>query len=175
MKIYNQDKTQELLEAEIDFTLGQLVDDKLFVAHHEAVAEKKGKTAQEVAAEYEAQGKTTREIGGKLYVVTNAYNNGGEDVEEIASEPDTPAREAYDEYEDIQVYVPYSAEEIEERRKAQLRAKRTPLLAAFDKWEKAVLRGREEDSESVMNWYKAILDLDDNAFEAIPARIEYYL
>lgn len=174
MKIYNQDKTQELLESEIDSTLGRLVADKLFVAHHEAVAAIKGKTAQEYAREYAAQGKVTREIDGKLYVVTKSYAH-GEDVEEIIDAPDIPAQEAYDEYEDIQIYIPYSAEELEERKNNRLREKRLPLLAAFDKWEKAVLRGREEDDEKVMAWYRAILDLDENALEEMPKRVAYYL
>lgn len=175
MKIYNQEKTQEILESEIDLTLGRLALDRLFIAHHEAVDEVKGKTAQERARDYETQGITTREINGKRYLVNKAYENGGEDVEEITDEPDIPAQEAYDEYEDIKIYIPYSAEELEERKNNQLRERRIPLLNAFDKWEKAVLRGREEDDESVMSWYRAILDLNVKAFEEIPNRIAYYL
>lgn len=65
--------------------------------------------------------------------------------------------------------------EIEERKKTILREKRKPLLEAFDKWEKAVLRGREVDSSVVMNWYKRILDLDKTAINTIPNEILYYL
>ena len=36
-RVFNEDKTQELTE--YDLTLGKLVKDKLFVAHHEAVPE----------------------------------------------------------------------------------------------------------------------------------------
>lgn len=57
----------------------------------------------------------------------------------------------------------------------QLRAKRKNLLEAFDKWEKAVLRGREEDDASIMVWYYDLLALSDAAFENIPERIKYYL
>lgn len=56
-----------------------------------------------------------------------------------------------------------------------LRDKRKPLLEAFDKWEKGVLRGREEDSEDIMNWYQDLLDLKESTFENIPERIQYYL
>lgn len=57
----------------------------------------------------------------------------------------------------------------------QLRVKRKPLLEAFDLWEKAVLRGREEDDASIMLWYYDLLNLVESAFENIPDRIKYYL
>ena len=63
----------------------------------------------------------------------------------------------------------------EEELKNTLRAKRTLLLNAFDKWEKAVLRGREEDKEYIMSWYYDLLDLKEYAFENIPEEIKYYL
>ena len=53
----------------------------------------------------------------------------------------------------------------------------------FDIWEKAVLRGREEDSEDIMNWYQEMLDFttlitknttrDD--YPEIPDKIKKYL
>ncbi len=55
------------------------------------------------------------------------------------------------------------------------RFNREPLLLAFDKWEKAVLRGREDDDEFIMQWYQDLLDLKDSAFETVPDRIKYYL
>ena len=57
----------------------------------------------------------------------------------------------------------------------ELRARREPLLEAFDKWEKAVLRGREQDSVVIMGWYQDLLDLVPGAFENIPERVQYYL
>lgn len=64
-----------------------------------------------------------------------------------------------------------NTEEVLER----LRFKRKPLLIAFDKWEKAVIRGREEDSAKIMSWYYDLLDLKENAFTNIPERIKYYM
>lgn len=55
------------------------------------------------------------------------------------------------------------------------RSKRKPLLEAFDKWEKAVLRGREQDIAEIMQWYQNLLDLVSSTFESIPERIQYYL
>ena len=63
----------------------------------------------------------------------------------------------------------------EEELKKQRRNERKPLLDAFDKWEKAVLRGRELDDEKVMTWYQLLLDLEETAFESIPPRVRYYL
>ena len=63
----------------------------------------------------------------------------------------------------------------EEELKKQRRNERKHLLDAFDKWEKAVLRGREFDDEKVMTWYQLLLDLEETAFESIPPRVRYYL
>lgn len=63
----------------------------------------------------------------------------------------------------------------EEEIKKVYRAKRTTLLSAFDKWEKAVLRGREQDDYIIMSWYRDLLELKESAFENIPTKIEYYL
>lgn len=63
----------------------------------------------------------------------------------------------------------------EEQQKNILRSKRQPLLNAFDKWEKAVLRGRESESIEVMTWYFLILDLNETALNNVPERVKYYL
>ena len=55
------------------------------------------------------------------------------------------------------------------------RHERKRLLIAFDKWEKAVLRGRESDSDEVMTWFNSLLDLKDEAFINIPEAVRYYL
>lgn len=59
--------------------------------------------------------------------------------------------------------------------KEDKRMQRESLLLAFDKWEKAVLRGREEDSEEVMQWYQNLLDLQSSAFYNIPDRVKYFM
>lgn len=79
--------------------------------------------------------------------------------------------------------INYNAERAEEIRlekeQARLltkkRNKRKSLLEAFDKWEKAVLRGREEENDSIMLWYYDLLDLKESAFENVPERIKYYM
>ena len=58
---------------------------------------------------------------------------------------------------------------------AILRGKRSRLLTAFDKWEKAVLRGRETESLEIMNWFYNLLNLDEQAINNVPERVKYYL
>ena len=103
-RVFNQDKTQELTD--YDLSLGRLKEDKLLIAHHDAVA---GKTAAEVAAELSAQGKTVEQVADVWYEVIGTYPNGGKDLSAIQS---VAAREAWDEYEDIYVYIPYSESEL---------------------------------------------------------------
>ena len=175
MKIFNEAKDKELNRDELDFDRGYLKEDKLFVEHHDATPFIKGKSAEELANEKSAEGIKIFEKDGKFYTVDKEYENGGRSVTEIKAEPDTPAQEAWDEEEDIQVHIPYTEEELEDRRLNALRARRTPLLEAFDKWEKAVLRGREYEDASIDEWYHRLLDLDELAFENIPKRIKYFL
>ncbi len=147
MRIFNCDKTEELTSYQP--SMGKLVEDRLLIAHHDAII------AQEEQAHYE---------------VVAEYPNGGKDVEKIIDVPAAEGREAYDEYEKILVCIPYT----EAENKDYLRSVRVRLLSAFDKWEKAVLRQREQDDELIMAWYRAILDLEEEAFENVPARIIYY-
>lgn len=150
MRIFNQDKTIELSEYTIDLSKGYLVNDKLFVRHYEAIP-------------------SVAEHGH--YEIVKEYDNGGKDVKWVIDVPEIKAQDAYDEYEDIQVYIPYTEKELKEH----LRSQRESLLFAFDKWEKAVLRGREQDDYIIMSWYRDLLDLKETAFDNIPEKIKYYL
>ena len=100
MRIFDENKTIELTN--YDREKGYLKPDKLFIAHHEAVQ------AVEEQGHYET-------------IVE--YPNGGKDVEWVVDVEAVEAKEAYDEYEDIQVFVPYTAEELEKRK-----AEKYPVL-----------------------------------------------
>ena len=126
MRIFNKDKTMELENP--DLSLGYLKSDKLFIAHHESV-------------EY------VPPVGH--YETIREYPNGGKDVKFVEEKPCVESQDAYDEYEDIEIYIPYMEEELLEIK----RRERTALLWAFDKWEKAVLRGREQDEEEAALQY----------------------
>ena len=63
--------------------------------------------------------------------------------------------------------------------KNELRAKRVPLLKAFDVYKSNVAYGvefeNEEQREEIVKWYGDLLHLEESAFEVIPERIRYYL
>lgn len=90
MKVYNQDKTFEL--SYYDLEKGYLVSDKLVVMHHEA----KGA------------------FDGVGHYKTTTYPNGGVDKEWIWDIPPSNAEDAWDETEDILVYIPYTQRELYE-------------------------------------------------------------
>lgn len=154
MRIFDETKTRELSENSIDPLKGYLKIDKRFIAHHPAVEAKE--------AVYKDRKGDFDEYGGYLI------------YKDLVC-PAVEAKDAYDEYEDIWVFVEYTAQEFQERKLTELRNKRINLLSAFDKWEKAVIRGREDEDEDIMDWYCDILDLREYAFDNIPERIKYYL
>ena len=94
MRVFNEDKTQELKE--YDLNKGHLKLDKLFIRHHEAVEEIKEQWHYETIAE---------------------YPNGGKDVSKVIDVPYQAPQEAFDEYEDIYVYIPNTYEQLEELNK----------------------------------------------------------
>ena len=89
MRVFDETKTTEIFYHDLE--KGYLKADKLFIAHHEEV-------------------KAVEEQGH--YEIVAEYPNGGRDVEWLVDVPSVEGREAYDEYEDIQVYVPYTEEEL---------------------------------------------------------------
>lgn len=89
MKIYNQSKT-EIIENP-DLEKGYLRQDKIETIYHEATPEIQEKSH---------------------YVTIKEYPNGGKDVERVIDVEYQPEREAYYDYEDIQVYVPYTEKEL---------------------------------------------------------------
>lgn len=89
MKIYNKEKTKVLENPDRD--LGYLINDKLTI-HHDAV-------------------EGVQEQGH--YNVIAEYPNGGKDVEWVVDVPGVEAKEAYDETEEILVYIPYTEVELQ--------------------------------------------------------------
>ena len=155
MKVYNQDKTK-ILE-EYDLELGNLKDDKL-INHYDEIPfiEEKG--------HYE----TIRE-----------YENGGKDVEWVVDAKGQEYQPARDEEEKIYVYIPYTENELNEIKKDRLRAKRKPLLQAFDTYKTNVFYGIVQettyDKLKIIAWYEDIKALDEEAINNPPDAIKYYL
>lgn len=128
MRIFNEEKTQELFN--VDKEKGYLRPDKLLKQHHEAVPEKVIKTVEQIKEELEAQGKevnlrfNSETNKQEYYVVTQIYYKEGVrfgDDEELIEEEKEEGKDAWDEYEDIRVYVPYSDEENAKREIAKLK------------------------------------------------------
>lgn len=74
-----------------DLPKGRLVQEEIFVKHHEAVEAVEEQWHHEVVAE---------------------YSNGGKDVQKVVDVPGVDAQEAWDEYETVQRFIPYTEEEL---------------------------------------------------------------
>lgn len=74
-----------------DLSLGHLVEEEVFVAHHPAV--------EEVPEQWH-------------YETIQEYPSGGRDVVKVIDVPGVEAKAAWDEYETIRRYVPYTEEEL---------------------------------------------------------------
>lgn len=153
MKIYNEDKT-EILE-EYDLEKGYIKED-IIITHYEEVKAVEEQFHYETIAE---------------------YPNGGKEVEKVIDVESVEYKPARDEKEKILVYIPYTEEELLENKKTEFRLKREPLLVAFDIYKSNVSYGIEEDinRESILKWYKAILDLDEEAINNPPSEIRRYM
>ena len=88
MKIFDSNNVE--LESP-NLSLGYLTEDKILIAHHEAVEAVEEQWHYETVAE---------------------YPNGGKDVAKVIDDPGAEAKDAWDEYEIIQRYVPYTEEEL---------------------------------------------------------------
>ena len=88
MKIYNEEKTQILDNP--DFKNGYLIQEKIIVKTIPATEE------------IQEQGH---------YETIREYENGGKDVEWVVDVEGIPAKPETYEYEDIQVYVPFTEED----------------------------------------------------------------
>lgn len=88
----------ELTLNSVDYYKGHLQEERIFIAHHDAVE----------AVEEQGHWETVAE-----------YPNGGKDVEWVVDVPGVEASEAWDEYENILRYVEYTAEELAEREAEQ--------------------------------------------------------
>lgn len=72
-----------------------------------------------------------------------------------------------------------NTEDLKRQYLEELRAKREPLLKAFDIYKSSVAYGvefeNEEQREEIVKWYGDLLHLEESAFNVIPERIRYYL
>lgn len=149
MKVYNQTKTEILTT--YDLEKGYLKDDKLFIAHHEAQPEVKEMSH---------------------YVTIKEFSNGGKEVRKIVDVPHKPAKPAYDEYENIKIFIPYTIDEYLERQKNVLREWRKQWFSVIDcaVWYDCLT---QEEKEQVKQFRFALLDITKTMTKpTIPACVQ---
>lgn len=142
MKILDE-LDNELNANELDFSKGYLKEEKIFIKHHDAIS----------AVEEQGHYETIRE-----------YPNGGRDVEWIIDVPEVEAKEAYDEYEDIQRFVKFTQKELNSFKIEELKQKLNETdycvlkiaegSATYDDYSKIIAKRRE--------WRKEINNLEES-------------
>lgn len=118
----------ELQHNDIDYTKGKLVDETITV-HHDAVEGVEEVSHVEVLKEYYETGPdgtpVLDEDGHKIVF--------GKDVKTIIDVPGVEAKDAWDEQEEIQRYIPYTAEELDKIAKENADAQASAAVAAAEK------------------------------------------
>ena len=138
MRIFDENDN-ELFE--YDRAKGHLKSDKLFIKHHPQVE----------AVQEEGHWKTVAE-----------YPNGGKDVEWVIDVPKVEAKDAWDEYEDILRYIPFTERELASHRIIELKG----MLKATDYNILKVVEGASTLSEMAeivkkrASWRKEINELE---------------
>lgn len=118
----------ELKQEDIDLNAGKLVDETITV-HHDAVEGVKEVSHVEVLKEYYQTGPDGEPVldedGHKIVF--------GKDVKTVIDVPGVEAKAAYDEQEEIQRYIPYTAEELDKIAKEKADAQASAAVAAAEK------------------------------------------
>ena len=118
----------ELKLEDIDLNAGKLVDETITV-HHDAVEGVEEVSHVEVLKEYYETGPDGEPVldedGHKIVF--------GKDVKTIIDVPGVEAKPAYDEQEEIQRYIPYTAEELDKIAKEKTDAKASAAVADAEK------------------------------------------
>lgn len=118
----------ELKLEDLDLNAGKLVDETITV-HHDAVEGVEEVSHVEVLKEYYETGPDGEPVldedGHKIVF--------GKDVKTIIDVPGVEAKPAYDEQEEIQRYIPYTAEELDKIAKEKANAQASDAVAAAEK------------------------------------------
>lgn len=135
MRVYNQDKTKVLTGYDLD--KGYLASDKIL------------KEILPAQAEIKEQGH---------YETIKEYPNGGKDVKWVVDVAGQEAREETPVYEDIQVYVPYTEEEIIEQLRYRREEECFSIINRGQLWYNNLTA---EQFSELQVWYKAWLDVTE--------------
>ncbi len=105
MRVFNENTTIELTA--YDLEKGYLKADKMFVKYHEPIQ----------AVEEQGHYETIAE-----------YPNGGKEVEWVVDIQGVKAKDAWEEWEDIQIYIPYNESELNELKQQRYENKVQELI-----------------------------------------------
>lgn len=141
MKILNE-QDEEIQEEDVDLEKGYLMPDKLFIAHHDAVEAKSEEghyypetvyfeddTSYSVEWADENDPHITPNEDGVSFEYTSLEGEDekevrGMDVKWIIDQEQQEAKEAYDEYEDIQRYKLWTEEELQQQAEQKAEAEK---------------------------------------------------
>ena len=111
-----------------DLSLGHLVEEEVFIAHHPAV--------EEVPEQWH-------------YETIKEYPGGGKDVVKVIDVPWMEAKEAWDEYETIQRYILYTDEQLKEIENQKNQPNMKERIAQLEAQNEMLLQCVLEMSETV--------------------------
>lgn len=141
MRILDQNNNEII--STVDLRRGHLEIEKIVKAEHPAIEGKEGKGH---------------------YDVVKTYDNGGKDVEWVWDEEPVIAQEAWTEYEQIQRYIPYTddelnelAEQVEAERKAEL----TPTNSDLSDGAVDLAQGLSDLGDGVTDLADLVAQLDE--------------
>lgn len=131
---------------EIDYSAGTLNEERILIAHHEAV-------------------EAVSEEGH--YKIIAEYPNGGKDVEWIVDTPAVDAKEAYDEYETILRYTPFTEKDLDQQEILKLKQKLSETDYCIIKiMEGSATAGEYADVITQRKaWRKQINELENKTYE----------
>lgn len=133
MRILNEEG-QELNEQELDFSLGHLKEDKIFIKSHPAVQGQLETYHYKVDTFYFSDGshmdivdeddphvKIVDAQAGQFEYIDQGegLEFKGASVSKVIDQEQVDAMNAWDEFEDIQRFIPFTDEELQERQKRQ--------------------------------------------------------
>lgn len=142
MRVLDQNDN-EITEAMIDLEKGHIDIETIVTAHHDAVEASPGKSHIEVIKK---------------------YPNGGRDVVTVWDEKPVEAKDAWDEKETIQRYIPYTEEELKERAEqaeAERRAGLVPTNSDLSDGAVELAQGLSDISDGVTDLADIVAKLDE--------------
>ena len=132
MRVFDQNKEYEIKDP--DLNKGYLMEDRILIAHHEAIPYSPGSWHYE-----------------DVFV----FENGGKEVRKVYDVPETKAEPERDEFEPIYVYVPFTKEEEVEHIRRRRSLECFPIINRGRLWYDHLT---EEQVDALREWYQEWLD-----------------